>query len=221
MVKAAYGRAVAAAGLVLVCAGCASTKDPYTRENKVPNAVTEGALGAARGAATHALAAVVQGGDVAKSMVGGALTHGINGVMMGAAMDRLEAGLLAEFEAVGVKATPRGQNIVLEIGDGIRFDRNSAEPNAAAARKLRAVGLVLARFQRNRIDVIGHTSSEEAAALSGQRAAAVRRLLAQRGVAPGRLRTSAKGAAEPVRTDESEAARAFNRRVDVLIAPLT
>ncbi|AWN46545.1 hypothetical protein DK419_09635 [Methylobacterium terrae] len=220
MIPPALRSATAALALGLAGTGC-MTKDPATREDKVPNAVTQGLTGVAGGAFLGAMSAVTNGRNVAQEAVNGAVTVGLNGVLAGFAMDRFEAGLLKEFEAVGVKATPRGLNVVLEIGDGIRFAQNSAAPSAEAARKLRAVGLILARFQRNRIDVIGHTSAEEAAALSGQRAAAVAGFLAQRGVAASRIRREGKGSAEPVRADSSEATRSLNRRVDIFIAPLT
>lgn len=68
---------------------------------------------------------------------------------------------------------------------------------------------------------MGHTdatgSDSYNASLSQQRAAAASSFLTREGVASSRLRTSGRGEAEPVATNDTEYGRQQNRRIEVAI----
>ena len=71
--------------------------------------------------------------------------------------------------------------------------------------------------------VVGHTdnvgSMESNVTLSGARAAAVVRVLAQRGMGANRLAPHGAGPYAPVSSNATEEGRARNRRVDLVAQP--
>jgi outer membrane protein OmpA-like peptidoglycan-associated protein len=73
------------------------------------------------------------------------------------------------------------------------------------------------------IRVEGHTDStgteEYNMDLSARRADSVKNLIVQKGIAPVRLETMAFGESSPVATNDTEAGRQMNRRVEIKIAP--
>lgn len=72
-----------------------------------------------------------------------------------------------------------------------------------------------------RAEIVGHADANGSKAandrISAARADAVHRALLRLGVAPAKLSTSARGADEPIRTNESIEGRRDNRRVDILL----
>ena len=72
-----------------------------------------------------------------------------------------------------------------------------------------------------KIQVIGHTdnvgSAPFNAALSYDRASAVRTFLTSRNVEESRIETSGKGSSQPIAQNETEEGRSINRRVEVVI----
>ena len=75
------------------------------------------------------------------------------------------------------------------------------------------------------VDVIGHTDSIGTDAynqtLSERRAQSVANVLIQRGVQPARLVTQGLGESQPVADNASDAGRATNRRVVILLRAVT
>jgi outer membrane protein OmpA-like peptidoglycan-associated protein len=73
--------------------------------------------------------------------------------------------------------------------------------------------------------VEGHTDNKGTDAynmdLSNRRALAVKNLLVQRGIADSRIEAVAYGETLPVATNDTEAGRQRNRRVEIKIAPQT
>jgi outer membrane protein OmpA-like peptidoglycan-associated protein len=103
----------------------------------------------------------------------------------------------------------------------IPFAPGSSEIDAGSAIVLDvAAGEILERMGI-RIRVEGHSdaagSPEANEALSLRRAEAVRRYLVRKGVAPQRLETLARGSSSPVASNDTEAGRARNRRVDLVV----
>ena len=103
----------------------------------------------------------------------------------------------------------------------ILFDTGSSTIKPASEPTLRAVR----RLMQNRPDVQfvieGHTDSEGGAAsnrtLSRERAEAVKRWLAERGVDPGRMNTAGYGESRPVADNSTAAGRRLNRRVEIAV----
>lgn len=85
--------------------------------------------------------------------------------------------------------------------------------------------LVLKEFDKTLIDVYGHTDSVGADAynqtLSERRAASVGQYLIGQGVDGRRVYTQGFGETSPVASNDTDAGRQQNRRVELQLAPLT
>ena len=84
---------------------------------------------------------------------------------------------------------------------------------------------ILNQYPNTFVRVEGHTdsrgSNEYNMELSIRRANAVKNLLLQRGVADSRIEVVGFGETMPVATNDTEAGRQKNRRVEIKIAPQT
>ncbi|HYQ47082.1 MAG TPA: OmpA family protein [Polyangiaceae bacterium] len=116
-------------------------------------------------------------------------------------------------------ATVQGDQIV--ILDSIQFKTGRAElaDDAASEQVLQAILSILTGHPEiTRLHVEGHTDNHGAAAmnrqLSGKRAAAVVDWLVSHGVAANRLASAGFGADRPVDSNQTEAGRKRNRRVE-------
>jgi chemotaxis protein MotB len=119
------------------------------------------------------------------------------------------------------------EGLVISLREAGFFSSGSATPHAATQPLLEEIGALLGKTPYN-LRVEGHTDNvpihnlefDSNWELSGARATRVARVfLGTRGVMPERL--SAAGYAEfhPVASNETEAGRAENRRVDVVVLP--
>ena len=104
--------------------------------------------------------------------------------------------------------------------EGVRFETGSATLTAASRAVLDPVAATLRQHADLRLRIEGHTDSEGAAesnrALSERRAAAVLDYLAQAGVERSRLTAVGRGEAAPVASNDTEAGRRQNRRVELV-----
>ena len=180
--------------------------------------------GTAGGAAAGALAGAVIGSATGGRAGTGAVIGGVIGAVAGnlwsksmeekkAAMERATAGT-----NVTIARTPDNQ-LQVSLPNDISFDIGSAalKPELRSVLDQLAQGLdanVLVR-------VIGHTDSTGGDAvtdpLSLRRAQTVRDYLDTRGVAADRMQIEGRGAREPVADNATEAGRAKNRRVEILL----
>jgi outer membrane protein OmpA-like peptidoglycan-associated protein len=104
---------------------------------------------------------------------------------------------------------------------GILFDTNKADVKPESAPALKEIATLLQREPTLKLLVVGHTDSvgdyTANLVLSDKRAAAViQELTATYGVAATRLRPAGAGMMSPVATNETEAGRAKNRRVELV-----
>lgn len=83
---------------------------------------------------------------------------------------------------------------------------------------------ILSQYKQTYIDVYGHTDSTGSdsynQALSERRAVAVADYLASRGVQPARIGTRGFGKSQPIASNDTDAGRAANRRVEIKIVPI-
>ena len=206
-------------------AGCASNPDDPNKHTK-----EKAAMGAAIGAIAGAVIGHQQdrsGGALRGALIGGA-AGGALGAGAGRYMDNQEAEfkrVLAEERRANQIEIERLQNENLKItmNSEVSFDYNSAQLKPAFHTTLDKVADILARYPRTTIQVTGHTDSRGSAEynqqLSVQRAEAVGWYLADRGVDSRRVITDGRGEMQPRATNESEAGRQLNRRVEMLIVP--
>jgi outer membrane protein OmpA-like peptidoglycan-associated protein len=211
---------------VLLCllflAGCAA---PQTQTK-----TTKGGLyGAAGGAAAGALIGQVIGRSTSGPLIGaaiGAAVGGAGGAAVGKMMDNQERDMRNVLATSDAAAVSREGNLLAVTFKGdVTFDTNSAEVRPGLYSEINRVAGVMTQYPETLIRVEGHTDSVGADAynmdLSTRRANAVKTLLVQRGVADSRIEVVGYGETMPIATNDTEAGRQKNRRVEIKIAPQT
>jgi len=102
----------------------------------------------------------------------------------------------------------------------VHYDLNKDTPKSDG--DMMVVGAaheILVNHPKVNAGIIGHASSDgtvdQNTRLSMRRAQGVRNLLVQQGISGDRLTTAARGAEQPVATNETEEGRETNRRVEI------
>lgn len=208
--------AVSGALLVGAC-----TTDPYTGQQKISNT----AGGAALGAGIGALGGMLAGGNDRRNALIGAGIGALAGGAVGVYMDRQEAELRAQLQGSGVSVTRQGDRIVLNMPSNITFatDQDAVVPGFYPT--LNAVALVLKKYNQTIVDVNGHTDSVGSDSynygLSQRRAGSVASYLGAQGVDQRRFAINGYGKTQPIASNDTEAGRAQNRRVEIYLTPIT
>jgi outer membrane protein OmpA-like peptidoglycan-associated protein len=167
-------------------------------------------------------------GHDAKSRRRGALIGAGVGALSGAGvgyyMDQQEAELRKQLQGSGVSVTRQGDNLVLNMPGNVTFKTGSADLNPSFLNVLDSVALVAKKYDKELVSVEGHTDNVGAAdynqRLSEQRASAVATYLSQRGVPPNRLLAIGYGESQPIASNDTDAGRQQNRRVEIHLEPL-
>ena len=215
------GKRLLAASLLLVLAapGCMTT-DPYTGEREV-NKTTKGA---GIGALAGVLTAAIVGGDRKKLLIGagvGALAGGA----VGNYMDRQENKLRMQLQSSGVSVTRNGDNLILNMPGNVTFASNSSDISSSFYSVLNSVVLVLNEFDKTYIDITGHTDNTGSASLNQQlsesRANSVSRYFQSQGVLSQRIITKGMSFNYPIASNDTPEGRSMNRRVEILLTPIT
>ena len=213
----------AALAATLALAGCAT----YTGQTNDPNDPNRTQRGALIGAGIGAVAGLLSGDDATerrqRALVGagvGALAGGA----VGAYQDRQEAALRSQLAGTGVDVVRQGDNITLSMPGAITFGFDSSALQPQFRPVLDDLAVTLNEYNQTIIEVAGHTDSVGDAAynqnLSEQRAASVANYLAGRGVRHDRMITIGAGETRPIASNDTEAGRAQNRRVEITLVPL-
>lgn len=207
----ALGVTVLASSVAL--AGCANTGTGTATPNKAVLGAVAGALGGA--AISKATGGEKTGRDAA---IGAAI-----GAAAGAYMERQAKQIQQQMAGTGVTVnhdTTTG-NIKLTMPGNITFAHDDATLNSAFLGSLNQLAATMRQYGETTIVVAGHTDSTGQAAynqaLSERRAAAVRDYLVSQGVSPSRIQTVGYGMRQPVASNATEAGRAQNRRVELII----
>ena len=102
---------------------------------------------------------------------------------------------------------------------------NSSNISADFYKVLDSVALVLNEFDKTYVDVVGHTDSTGALqynqTLSEARASSVARYLESQKVVSPRIITRGVGPSSPIASNDTPEGRALNRRVEIVLTPLT
>jgi outer membrane protein OmpA-like peptidoglycan-associated protein len=222
-IQNSFKGAALAIGVVLALQAC-TTLDPYTREEQPARAQRQAVIGAAVGGAVGLITGDSSMERKKRALVGAGL-GALAGAGVGTYMDRQEAKLRAELERTGVSVTRDGDNITLNMPGNITFATNSADLNANFYEVLNSVSMVLAEFDQTVIEVAGHTDStgsdEYNQALSERRARSVVSYLGTRNVLPDRMISIGVGETRPIASNDTDAGRQQNRRVELTLVPLT
>ncbi len=198
----------------------ACTTNPYTGEQQASKAATGAAIGAVGGAVISA----ITGGE-RKNILIGAGIGALAGGAVGYYMDQQEARLRQQLQGTGVSVTRDGDNIILNMPGNITFATDSSDISADFYPVLDSVALVINEFEKTYVDVTGHTDSTGPEAynmqLSVARANSVARYLESRQVVAQRIYTQGMGEGRPIATNDTVQGRALNRRVEILLTPVT
>lgn len=121
-----------------------------------------------------------------------------------------------------LEARPTDRGLVLTLGSDVLFDLDKHELRDGARRTIERVADFLLEYEDRQVLVEGFTDSTGARdynlQLSQRRAESVRNALIQRGVDEDRIRTRGYGLDYPVATNETQAGRQLNRRVEIVIS---
>ena len=199
----------------------ACVTDPNTGEKKVSRTAAVGAGGALAGLL---LGGLIGGGT---GRIIGAGIGGVAGAAVGYQMDKQIKELKEQTAGSGVDVTEvdNGQAILVNLPDGVTFDVDSSTLMPQFRSTLDQIAQSLQAYPDSLIDVYGHTDSTGSdhynQALSQRRAQTVADYLAMRGVSGSRVRSQGYGETMPVATNDTDAGRALNRRVEIKIVPIS
>jgi outer membrane protein OmpA-like peptidoglycan-associated protein len=217
-------------------AGCATGGggyygQQYPQQQQQPQGQQQGMSKTGKGALIGALAGVAAGllsGDDAterrqRALVGAGV-GGLAGAAIGNYQDRQEAALRQQTAGTGVDVVRQGNNITLNMPSGITFDFDKSNLKPEFYPVLDNVARTLQEYNQTVIEVAGHTDSVGSDAynqkLSEQRANAVSSYLQSRGLNRERFIVVGAGKTRPIASNETEAGRAQNRRVEITLVPV-
>lgn len=197
---------VAVAAVALTFAGCSSMKQQGA------------AIGAGVGAGVGGVIGN-QTGSTARGAIIGAVIGGAAGAVIGHQMDQQAKEIQVAIPGATVERVGEGIQVTFDSGLLYDFDSDRIRPDAAA--NLRNLAASLVKYPNTDALIVGHTDATGAddynARLSERRAESASRFLSQEGVKSSRLRTSGRGEFEPIATNDTEAGRQANRRIEVAI----
>lgn len=208
--------------VVLFLAGCAA---PETQTKTEKGAI----YGAAGGAVAGAVVGQAIGHSTPSTLIGaaiGAAIGGLGGAGIGKMMDDQERDMRKALATSDAAAVSREGNLLAVTFKGdVTFDTNSTVVRPGLQSEINRVASVLNQYPNTLVRVEGHTDSigsdQYNMDLSIRRANAVKTLLVQRGIADSRIDAVGYGKTMPVATNDTEAGRQRNRRVEIKIAPQT
>ncbi|QPH38317.1 OmpA family protein [Pedobacter endophyticus] len=175
-------------------------------------------IGAAAGGVVGALIGKKAGNTAVGALIGGAI-GGTAGAFIGRRMDRQAAEIQKAIP--NAEVIREGEGIIVKFDSGILFDFDKTALKDAAKSNVQSLAASLNQYPDTDIKIIGHTDSKGTETynqgLSERRAAAVKAYAVSQGVPSSRLVTIGKGFSEPIADNETEAGRAANRRVEIVI----
>ena len=207
----------------LLLGGCAS----YTGQTNDPNDPNRARTGALIGAGLGAVAGLLSGGDATerrqRALVGVGV-GGLAGGSIGAYQDRQEAELRRQTAGTGIEVSRDGDVIKLNLPDGVTFDFGKYDLKPQFYPALNNVAATLKEYNQTIVEVTGHTDSVGSAEfnqrLSEQRANTVGNYLIGQGLVRERFEIVGMGKNYPIASNDTDAGRAQNRRVEIRVLPL-
>lgn len=211
--------AIIALALVLFSGTFLSSCESVKNTNKTQRGVAIGAFGGA------ILGGVLgnnigKGGNGALGAVLGGVIGGAAGGVIGNKMDKQAREI--DNALPGADVVRVGEGIKLVLGENaVRFDFNKSTLTAQAKTNLDKLVTVFTEYPDTNIVIYGYTDSsgpdDYNLKLSQQRAEAVKSYLSKKGVSSARFTTTGMGEADPIESNETDAGRSKNRRVEFAI----
>jgi outer membrane protein OmpA-like peptidoglycan-associated protein len=200
-------RILAAAMILSLLTGCPSMN------RKTKGAIIGGAAGGVVGGIIGH-----NTGSTARGAIIGAVVGGAAGAIIGHQMDQQAKEI--EQAIPGATVTRVGEGLVVTFASGLLFDFDSAAIQGAARQNLNALAASMNKYPNTELMIIGHTdavgSDSYNMGLSKRRASSARSYLRSQGVNRG-IAAVGRGENEPIATNETDAGRDLNRRVEVAI----
>ncbi len=137
-------------------------------------------------------------------------------------MEAAERQLSSSLSGTGVTVSKTtDERLWITLPGDLTFQANRSALMPGATAVLDKIALSLRNVPLAELRIVGHTDTKGAAAandaLSLDRAASTRDWLVARGVSPVRIAVAGRGARDPLASNDDEAGRATNRRVEILI----
>jgi outer membrane protein OmpA-like peptidoglycan-associated protein len=193
---------------VLASSACASMSNK--EKGAVIGAAAGGAVGGVVGKNT---------GSTARGAIIGAVVGGATGAIIGHQMDQQAKELTLEIPGAIVERV--GEGIQVTFASGLLYDFDSDAIRPEAGLNLANLARSLKRYPNTELLIVGHTDASGSTAynqeLSSRRATSASSYLTAQGVSSGRIRSSGRGELEAMASNETEAGRQMNRRIEVAI----
>ncbi|WP_300378084.1 OmpA family protein [Henriciella sp.] len=183
------------------------------------------AYGAGGGALAGAALGTLAGGDDGRNAAIGAALGALAGGAAGTYMDRQERELRQRTAGTNIQVERQGDQIAMTMPSSVTFAVDSADLKPEFYGPLNEVAATLVNYPRTAVDVVGHASADGPddynQRLSERRANSVANYLTSQGVQPVRIQARGMGESQPIASNDTQAGRAANRRVEVLLTPVT
>ncbi len=157
-------------------------------------------------------------GNTALGAIIGATVGGVAGGIIGRRMDK-QAEEIAKIPGAEVKRVGEGINVTFE--EGVLFGYDKFNVTSSAEKKLDELAAILNKYPDTYVLIEGHTDAtgtdDYNQSLSRKRAEAVSDELREKNVKNQRIQTAWYGEAQPKYSNDTEANRAKNRRVEFAI----
>lgn len=180
------------------------------------------AIGTAAGAVIGGILGnnIGKGGNAPLGAVLGGVVGGVAGGVIGDKMDKQAKEIKETLPGAEVERVGEGIKVTLNENT-VNFDFNSANLTTLAKTNLDKLVTVLKNNPDTNINIYGHTDSIGTDAvnlrISSQRAAAVKNYFVANGISASRMFTEGLGKSSPIASNDTDAGRAKNRRVEFAI----
>ena len=193
--------------------GCANMDDSQKRT----------ASGAAIGAVAGAVLSKATGNNAGTGAVVGGAAGAIIGNVWSKRLEAQKRALEQASQGTGVEVTRTADNqLKLNIPSDVSFDTNSATLKPELRSVLTTFATGLNQNPGLKVKAIGHTDNTGGDQVNGplslERADSVRDFLVDHGVASSRIEIDGRGSRQPAASNDTEAGRAQNRRVEILVS---
>lgn len=179
---------------------------------------TGAVVGTAGGAVVGGVIGKVAG-STAKGAIIGAVVGGAAGAIIGSRMDKQAKELEQNIKGATVERV--GEGIQVTFASGLLYDFDSDALRAEARTNLVELAGSLDKYPGTDVVIVGHTDQLGSVtynqSLSERRARSAASYLVSQGVDGARIGTRGLGETEPIASNETEAGRQANRRVEVAI----
>ena len=207
---------------VTVALGLGACTDPaLLNSDGAPSKEKQGLI--AGGILGAGIGALSNSSNKTGAVLGGAAVGAIAGGLIGSQLDKQEAELRQSISNDGISIVNTGDRLVVSLPNDLTFATDSSAISPSVRSDLLKVADSLVRYPNSTVQVIGHTDSDGDAAynqgLSERRANAVADQIQAGGVPYNRIRTIGRGEEQPVASNLTEAGKAQNRRVEIVVIP--